>query len=333
MRRILVTGGAGFIGSNFVKYMLNKYNDCQIFVLDALTYAGNKENISEHIWNDRRFFFTHGNVCDRKTIEEMVSQVDQVVHFAAETHVDNSIYNTDDFVDTDVKGTQILLDAVRKHSTERFVHISTSEVYGTALKEPMAEDHPLNPRSPYAAAKAAADRLVYSYYCTFDLPVIILRPFNNYGPYQHVEKLIPCFITKTIQHNWLNLHGDGQSCRDWLYVLDTCKAIDKALSKDLKLLKGEVINLGTGKAVKIIDITKKILKTFDKPSSLIKHVNDRPGQVQRHLSSIKKAKEVLGWQAETSFEKGLKMTIDWYVKNEQWWQNLRLKHPEINGVC
>jgi len=332
MRRILVTGGAGFIGSNFVKYMLNKYEDCQVFVLDALTYAGNKENISEHIWNDRRFFFIHGNVCDRKVVEELVSQVDQVVHFAAETHVDNSIYNTDDFIDSDVKGTQLLLDAVRKHSTERFIHISTSEVYGTALKEPMAEDHPLNPRSPYAAAKAAADRLVYSYFCTFDLPVVILRPFNNYGPYQHVEKLIPCFITKTIQHNWLTLHGDGESSRDWLYVLDTCKAVDKALSKDLKKLKGEVINLGTSKEVKIIDITKKILKAFDKPASLIKHMSDRQGQVERHLSSTKKAKELLGWQAETSFEKGLKMTIDWYVKNEQWWQNLKLKHPELNGV-
>ncbi|MFH1453834.1 MAG: GDP-mannose 4,6-dehydratase [Armatimonadota bacterium] len=331
MKRILVTGGAGFIGSNFVRYMLDKYKDYQIFVLDALTYAGNRENIPETIWNDRRFFFIHGNICDRKLVNELVSQVDQVVHMAAETHVDNSIYNTDDFVDTDVKGTQILLDAVRKNSTERFIHISTSEVYGTAMKEPMDENQPLNPRSPYAAAKAAADRLAYSYYCTFDLPVVILRPFNNYGPYQHVEKLIPCFITRTIQHKWLPLHGNGKSTRDWLYVGDTCKAIDKALHGNLDKLKGEVINVGTGKATSIIDITKKIIKYFDKSSSLIKHLNDRPGQVEKHLSSTKKAKDLLSWQDETPFDKGLKKTIQWYEKNELWWLNLKLKHPELNN--
>lgn len=331
MKRILVTGGVGFIGSNFVRYLLDKYKDYQVFVLDALTYAGNKENLPEKIWNDRRFFFVHGNICNRKITEEMVSQVDQIIHFAAETHVDNSIYNTDDFIDTDVKGTQILLDSVRKHSIERFIHISTSEVYGTALREPITEDHPLNPRSPYASAKVGSDRLAYSYFCTFGLPIVILRPFNNYGPYQHIEKLIPCFITRAIQHKWLPLHGDGSSTRDWLYVEDTCKAVDKALHRDLSKLKGEVINIGTGKSTSIIDITKRILKAFDKEESLIKNISDRMGQVQKHISSTKRAKELLDWEAGVSLEKGLKLTIDWYVKNEQWWQNLKLKHPELNN--
>ncbi|MDP3937411.1 MAG: GDP-mannose 4,6-dehydratase, partial [Deltaproteobacteria bacterium] len=244
MRRILVTGGAGFIGSNFIRHMLKTHPEDQIFVLDDLTYAGNLSNFEDETFRSRNFFFWKGNVCDRPTVERFVSQVDQIVHFAAETHVDNSIYNTDDFVDTDVKGTQILLDAVRRNPVERFIQISTSEVYGTAETEPMTEEHPLNPRSPYASAKTGADRLAYSYHITFDTPIIILRPFNNYGPRQHVEKLIPCFITRALRNLRLPMHGDGSSSRDWVFVDDCARAVDLALQADLREVKGQVINVG-----------------------------------------------------------------------------------------
>lgn len=332
MKRILVTGGAGFIGSNFVNHILNKYKNYQVFVIDALTYAGNKDNFSDKIWNDRRFFFIHGNICDKYLVDQLVSQADAIVHFAAETHVDNSIYNTDDFVDTDVKGTQILLDAVRRYPVERMIHISTSEVYGTAMNDEIIdEDHPLNPRSPYASAKAGADRFVYSYYCTFDLPVVILRPFNNYGPYQHIEKLIPCFITRVLQDKRLPMHGDGKSSRDWLYVTDTCEGVDKALHSNLEKIKGQTINLGTGKSTTVMEITQAILKNLGASKSLVEHGYDRPGQVKLHLSSTKKAKKLLDWEAKVTLKEGLEKTIKWYIKNEQWWHNLKLKHPELNN--
>jgi dTDP-glucose 4,6-dehydratase len=326
MPRVLITGGAGFIGSNFVRQLLQYYPEYQVFVLDALTYAGNLSNFSKTLRRNARFFFWQGNVRDREVAEKLVSQVDQIVHFAAETHVDNSIYNTDDFIDTDVKGTQILLDAARKYPVERFVHISTSEVYGTALMEPMDESHPLNPRSPYASAKAGADRLVYSYYCTFDLPVVIMRPFNNYGPYQHVEKVIPCFITQSLQDLRLPVHGTGESSRDWVYVEDDGKAIARALTVDLKNVKGEAINIGTGVATSVITIAKMILDKLQKPQSLIERVYERPGQVKTHVADASKAEKLLGWKVETDFETGLERTIEWYIRNEQWWRSLRRKH-------
>jgi len=326
MRRILVTGGAGFIGSNFIRHMLREHPDLQVFVLDALTYAGNLANFEADTFRSRNFFFWHGNVCDRPVVERLISQVDQVVHFAAETHVDNSIYNTDDFVDTDVKGTQILLDAVRRYPVERFVHISTSEVYGTAETTPMSEEHPLNPRSPYASAKAGADRLVFSYHTTFDLPVVILRPFNNYGPRQHAEKLIPCFITRALQNQRLPMHGDGSSSRDWLYVDDTVRAVDLALRTDLTGIKGEVINIGTGRSTSVMEITRLVLASLGKPESLVENVYDRPGQVYCHVSSVEKAQKLLGWKSEVSLQEGLEATIRWYRENESWWKGLKNKH-------
>jgi dTDP-glucose 4,6-dehydratase len=327
MKRILITGGAGFIGSNFVRHMLHEHPDVQLLVLDALTYAGNLANFEADTFRSRNFFFWHGSVCDRPVVDRFVSQVDQVVHFAAETHVDNSIYNTDDFVDTDVKGTQILLDAVRRHPVERFVHISTSEVYGTAETTPMTENHPLNPRSPYASAKTGADRLVYSYHTTFDLPVVILRPFNNYGPRQHVEKLIPCFITRALQNQRLPMHGDGRSSRDWLYVTDTVRAVDQALRVELSGIKGEVINIGTGKSTSVMEITRRLLVALGKPESLVENVYDRPGQVYCHISSVEKAQKLLGWKSEVSLEEGLDRTVSWYRENESWWKVLKNKHP------
>jgi dTDP-glucose 4,6-dehydratase len=222
-KTILVTGGAGFIASNFVRYILEKYTNYRVMVLDCLSYAGNPENFNGGVIDSARFSFWYGNVRNPEIVNTMVSQADVVVHMAAETHVARSIYDNAVFFETDVLGTQVVANAVLKNrNVERFIHVSTSEVYGTALTEPMAEEHPLNPASPYASAKAGADRLVYSYYVTYGIPAIIVRPFNNYGPYQHLEKVIPRFITSALLNEPLTIHGDGKSLRDWLYVEDHC---------------------------------------------------------------------------------------------------------------
>lgn len=330
MKRILITGGVGFIGSNLVKYLMERYPDYQITVVDALTYASNKLNLSREIWKDRRFHFHHEDICNRRKMRKIISQTDQIIHLAAETHVDNSIYNTDDFIHSDIVGTQTLLDCLREISVERFIHISTSEVYGTAMTEFINEEHPLFPRSPYASAKAGADRLVYSYFCTFDLPVVILRPFNNYGPRQHIEKVIPCFVTRAMNNQPLPLHGDGSSTRDWVYVDDTCRAIDLTLHADLEKIRGEVFNIGTGVETSIISITHAILDYLNKSRTLIKNEHNRPGQVERHRADSGKAKRVLGWEAKVSLlQGGIQKTIEWYLENKEWWQNERYKygHP------
>lgn len=332
MKRILVTGGMGFIGSCFVRRLMRTQPDVHVYVVDALTYAGNCANLPETVWNDDRFLFWHASIGDRDLMKRLVSRVDAVVHFAAETHVDLSIYDTNPFVDTDVKGTQILLDAVRRHPVERFVHISTSEVYGTAVTAPMAEDHPLNPRSPYASAKCGADRLVYSYVMTFGLPAVILRPFNNYGPYQHIEKAIPCFITQALHDLPIPLHGDGASSRDWLFVEDCCAGVEQALLADVKAIKGEVINLGTGIDTPVRTVAQKTLDRLRKPASLIQQLPDRPGQVSRHISSTEKARDLLGWRATTTLEEGLDATVQWYLENEVWWTTNTHKEVEDGAV-
>ena len=325
MKTILVTGGAGFIGSNFVQYMFKKHSDLHIIVLDALTYAGNPDNFNILVKNDRRFEFWYGDVRNAELVNSLVERSDYVVHFAAETHVARSIFDNRIFYETDVLGTQTICNAILKNNgnIKKFIHISTSEVYGSALESPMTEYHPLLPASPYASAKAGADRLVYSYWKTYDIPAVIIRPFNNYGPHQHLEKVVPRFITSAILNDPLTIHGDGTSSRDWVYVIDHCKALEAVFQSDNGNLFGKTINIGTGIDIDINTIAKKILKKMNKPLDLIKYIPNRPGQVDRHISSVDKAKELLDWEAETDFDMGLNLTIDWYANNQKWWEPLR----------
>ncbi len=322
MKTILVTGGAGFIGSRFVRYLLNGYPDYRVIVVDALNYAGDPDNLTEEVRNDPRFSFWWGNVRNAELVYDLVAMSDVVVHFAAESHVARSIYDNTTFFETDVLGTQTVANAVLKHGdrVERFVHISTSEVYGTALAEPMSEEHPLNPLTPYASAKAGADRLVYSYWATYDLPAVIIRPFNNYGPNQHLEKVVPRFITAALRDKPLTVHGDGASERDWLFVDDHCQALDKVLHADMKALKGQCINLGTGIATSVLEIARLVLEMLGKPESLIQHIGDRPGQVRKHIASTEKARRLLNWQATSTLADGLARTIAWYEANPAWWE-------------
>jgi dTDP-glucose 4,6-dehydratase len=320
MRKLLITGGAGFIGSHFVKFLLERYQDYHVIVLDALTYAGSLDNFPEVLRTHPNFRFCHGNVRNSIVVEELVAEADIVVHFAAETHVPRSLHDTLAFFETDVIGTQLVVAAVLKHPVERFIHISSSEVYGTAAFVPMTEDHPLNPTTPYASAKAGADRLVYSYQVTYDLPALILRPFNTYGPHQHLEKVIPRFITSALMDEPLIIHGDGRHSRDWVYVEDLCQAIDRAIHTDLSLLYGEAINLGTGVETSILAIADVILDLLGKSRSLVRFSADRPGQVRCHLASTEKAFHALGWKASTKVDEGLAQTIQWYVDHPEWWQ-------------
>ncbi len=316
-KRILLTGAAGFIGSNFLKYLFKKYPDYHFMVLDCLTYAGNPNNIPEEIKNSDRYEFWYGSVTNTELVGILMSKADWVVHFAAETHVARSIFDNTKFFETDVIGTQTLMNALmRNKQIEKFIHISTSEVYGSAIdNEMMDEHHELNPTSPYAGAKAGADRLVYSYWTAYDIPAAIIRPFNNYGPNQHLEKLIPRFITSALQDKQLTVHGDGTAGRDWLYVADHCEALDRVLHCDFQTIKNQTINIGTGTDTTVIDIAKTILKLTGKTEDLITYIPDRPGQVETHISSTKKAKDLLGWEAKTSLEKGLEETINSYQTN------------------
>ena len=324
MRTILVTGGAGFIGSNFIQYWIENYPDDKIVVLDALTYAGNPDNFPERIKKSGRFEFWYGNVTNEELVNNLVSTVDVVVHFAAESHVARSIYDNKIFYMTDVIGTQAIANAVLKNykTIERFIHISTSEVYGTAVSNPMTEEHPLNPMSPYASAKAGADRLVYSYWATYDIPAVIVRPFNQYGPRQHLEKVVPRFITSALQNEPLTVHGDGSPKRDWLFVEDTCKRLDIIISAPLDTVKGEVFNIGSGYDLDILSIANKILEATGRNEDLITFIGDRPGQVHHHISSTDKAEKILGIKPGRSFDEGLLQTIKWYENNEEWWRRI-----------
>src|SRR4030042_5079171 len=324
-KTILVTGGAGFMGSNFVRYMFVKYPDYRMIILDALTYAGSVENLPVNIndYNGERLAFWYGNVRNGELVDTLVSQADVVVHFAAETHVTRSIYDNYIFFETDVLGTQTIANAVLKYKNkvERFVHISTSEVYGTALREKMGEDHPLMPLSPYAAAKAGADRLVYSYWATYEQPVILLRPFNNYGPFQHLEKAIPRFITSCILNEPLRVHGDGSSSRDFIFVEDLCDAIDIVIHTDIKKVIGEVFNVASGNHRSILSVAQDIVRLMGKDESMIQFIGDRPGQVFRHTGDITKIENILGWKPMMAWEEGLKRTIHWYEENRSWGDN------------
>ena len=318
-KRILVTGGAGFISSNFIRHLLTA-TPHDVVSLDALTYAGNVENLSD-VMGHERLSFVHGDIRDRALVGEIVREVDVIVNAAAESHVEKSIdEGAREFVTTNVEGTQILLDAIRDDPVERFVLISSSEVYGTAEYAPMDEVHPLNPRSPYAGTKAGADRLAYSYYTTYGLPVVILRPFNNYGPYQHPEKVVPRFITQALTNRPLTVHGDGHASRDWLYVEDHAEAIDAVLAADLEDVAGQVMNVATGVDISVGRIADLVLEQLGKSESLKEHVSERPGQVDRHIGSTEKAERLVDWRARTSFEAGLERTIAWYEQNRLWWE-------------
>jgi dTDP-glucose 4,6-dehydratase len=291
-----------------------------VVTLDALTYAGNLENLAE-VMSHPRLSFVHGDIRDGGLVRELIEGIDVIVNAAAESHVEKSIeHGASEFVTTNVEGTQILLDAIRVTPVERFILISSSEVYGTAVSVPMDEQHPLNPRSPYAATKAGADRLAYSYWTTYELPIVIVRPFNNYGPRQHPEKVLPRFITQALASEPLTVHGDGHASRDWLYVGDDAEAIQAAIDAPVDSIAGEVINVATGTDIAVGDIAVKVLEALDKPRDLVTNVSERPGQVDRHIGSTEKAERLLGWRARTSFEQGLERTVAWYRDNEAWWR-------------
>ncbi len=322
MKRVLVTGGAGFISSSFVRHLLAT-TPYEVVSLDALTYAGNIENLAD-VMSHGRLSFVHGDIRDAELVRRVVSEVDVIVNAAAESHVEKSIADgASEFVTTNVVGTQVLLDAIRETAVERFVLISSSEVYGTAEYAPMDEDHPLNPRSPYAATKAGADRLAYSYCVTYGLPVVIVRPFNNYGPRQHPEKVIPRFVTQALSEEPLTIHGDGHASRDWLYVDDDAEAIEAVIAADVDAVAGQVINVATGVDISISEIADLVLGVLGKPEDLKEHLPERPGQVDRHIGSTGKAERLLGWRARTSFETGLERTVAWYRDNEAWWRGIR----------
>ncbi|MFW6035223.1 MAG: dTDP-glucose 4,6-dehydratase [Halothermotrichaceae bacterium] len=317
MKKLLVTGGAGFIGSNFIRYMLKKYKKYKIINLDLLSYAGNLENLIE-VEANRNYKFVKGNICDKKLIEKLfANNIDIVINFAAETHVDRSINIPAIFTETNVMGTQILLDAALKYDVEKYIQISTDEVYGTLDQSgSFTEKSSLAPNNPYSASKAGADMLVRSYYKTFNLPAIITRCSNNFGPYQNTEKLMPLMITNALQDKELPVYGDGLQTRDWIFVEDHCKALKKVLDKGKT---GEVYNIGANNEVRNINIIKMILDYLDKPYSLIKYVDDRPGHDRRYAVNAAKIKNELGWTPEYSLDDGLKETINWYLNNKWWW--------------
>ena len=320
-QRVLVTGGAGFISSNVIRHLLaNTGHD--VISLDSLTYAGNLENLAD-VMSHERLSFVHGDIRDAALMAELVADVDVIVNAAAESHVEKSIEEgASEFVTTNVEGTQILLDAVRASPVERFILISSSEVYGTAESDPMDEEHPLNPRSPYAATKAGGDRLAYSYHVTYGLPVVIVRPFNNYGPRQHPEKVIPRFITQALADQPLTIHGDGHASRDWLYVDDDAEAIEAIIAAPLEPLVGEVLNVATGVDISVRAIADAVLELLGKPAELRTNVPERLGQVDRHIGSTEKLERLTGWRARTSFEEGLERTVAWYRDNEAWWRGI-----------
>jgi dTDP-glucose 4,6-dehydratase len=324
---VLVTGGAGFIGSNFVRYALQAHPDWHVTTLDKLTYAGRRENLHD-VMDDPRHTFVHGDICDAAVAGPLVEASHIVVHFAAETHVDRSILAAGDFIRTDVEGTFVLLEAARRNpQLRRFIQISTDEVYGSVAEGSSTETDELRPRNPYSASKAGADRLAYSYWATHEVPVIITRASNNYGPYQFPEKIIPLFVTNLIDDIQVPLYGDGGNVRDWLHVLDHCRAIDMLISQGQD---GEVYNIGGGNEVKNVDITYALLRLVGKDESLIRRVEDRKGHDRRYSVSTAKLR-AMGWTPVMDFEQGLQDTVDWYKKNDWWWRPVKERDPQYKA--
>jgi dTDP-glucose 4,6-dehydratase len=319
--KVLVTGGMGFIGSNFILHLHRAYPHYRIINLDLLTYAGNPANLEE-IQSSPNYRFVHGDIADRAIVDSIMAEgVDAVVHFAAESHVDRSIENPLRFVHTNVTGTLQLLESARKHGVARFVQVSTDEVYGSLGPDGLfTERTPLAPNSPYSASKAGADLLARSYYETYGLPVIITRCSNNYGPRQFPEKLIPLVITRALEDREVPIYGDGLNVRDWLHVDDHCAAVDLALHRGVP---GEVYNVGGNNERTNVDIVRRILAELGKPESLIRFVQDRPGHDRRYAIDATKIRETLGWSPRYRFDEGLKATIEWYVSNPEWWKRIR----------
>ncbi|HEX9074311.1 MAG TPA: dTDP-glucose 4,6-dehydratase [Anaerolineae bacterium] len=320
MKNLLVTGGAGFIGSNLVRYLLGKYPDYVIVVYDKLTYAGNLDNLRD-VETNPRYAFVRGDICDAAAVQAAIRQykIDTIVNLAAETHVDRSIMDADAFIKTDVYGTFVLLEAAKKFGLERYHQVGTDEVYGWVEEGSSTEGDRLLPRSPYAASKAGADLLIYSYYVTHHVPVTITRGANNIGPFQYPEKVVPLFITNALDDVPLPLYGDGRQQRDYQFVLDHCEGIDLVLHHG-KI--GETYNVGTEREIYNIDMARLILKLLDKPESLIQHVQDRPGHDRRYSLDVSKLRG-LGWEPANSFEEALEKTVGWYVANEWWWRKLK----------
>lgn len=320
LMKLLITGGAGFIGSNFIHYILKKYPDYKITNLDVLTYAGNLENLKEAEKNPN-YKFVKGDICDAKLVDELVKNADIVVHFAAESHVDRSILAPNAFVQTNVIGTHTLLEAARKHG-KRFHHVSTDEVFGALEPDEPAfnEQTPYDPRSPYSASKAASDHLVRAYYHTYGLPITISNCSNNYGPFHFPEKLIPLIITNLVENKKIPIYGDGMQVRDWLYVEDHCRAIDDIIHKG-KI--GETYCVGGNCEKPNIEIAKTILNLLGKDESMIEYVEDRKGHDRRYAINFSKIKNELGWEPQMDFKEGLKETVEWYKNNESWWKNIK----------
>jgi len=321
MKNLMVTGGAGFIGSNFVRYMLGKHPEYNVLVYDKLTYAGNLDNLLE-VAGDARYSFVRGDICDAAAVTEAMQahQVDTVVNFAAETHVDRSIMDPDAFIMTDVYGTYTLLEVARRLGVERYHQISTDEVYGHIEGDHRSQETDnLAPRSPYAASKASGDLMVLAYYVTYGLPVTLTRGANNVGPYQYPEKVIPLFVTNAIDNQALPVYGDGKQRRDYQYVIDHCEGIDVVLQRGKP---GEVYNVGTGSEMENLRMVEILLDELGKPASLIQHVEDRPGHDRRYCLNVDKLR-ALGWQPGYTHEEAIRATVRWYAANEWWWRKIK----------
>ncbi len=320
MRNLLITGGAGFIGSNFVHYTLEKYPDYKVVVYDKLTYSGNLDNLRD-VEHDPRYTFVRGDICDAEKVDEVTREhkIDALVNLAADTHVDRSLMEAGSFIQTDVFGTYVLLEAAKRYQVERYHQVSTDEVYGQVLEGSSLETDPLVTRSPYAASKAGGDLMCHAYFASFDVPITITRGSNNIGPYQYPEKVVPLFITNAIDDIPLPLYGDGLQMRDYQYVIDHCEGIDVVLHRGQP---GEIYNLGTEVEIHNIVMAKMILKLLGKPESLIQHVRDRPGHDRRYSLNCDKVK-ALGWHSRHTFEQALEKTVRWYVDNEWWWRKIK----------
>jgi len=316
--KVLVTGGAGFIGSNFIRFILKKHLDWDVINFDKLTYCGNLENLKD-VENNHRYSFVKGDICDETAVEEVIKNTDMVFHFAAESHVDNSIKDPYIFTKTNIFGTHVLLEQARKNKVKKFIHISTDEVYGSVEQGSSKEGDLFEPNSPYSASKAAAEHLVRSYYITFKLPVIITRSSNNFGPYQYPEKLIPLFVTNLVDGKKVPLYGDGMNIRDWLYVADNCEAIDFVAEKG-KI--GEAYNIGGGNEIPNVEITKTLIQETGRDESFIEYVDDRSGHDRRYSLDTTKIRS-LGWKPRFNFRTAIRETVKWYKDNDKWWRRLK----------